>query len=189
MESVLQGNQKAFGEIVGITEKLVASIVLKMIKNPEEQKDLAQDIYLRVYQQLGSFRFQSKLSTWVAQIGYNTCIDHLRKKRIPILDIQTLDGDNGKEIAIWERSDIERSNPADGLPILLKQRKEILQGAIDGLPPLYKTLIALYHQDSLSYEEIGTITGLPSGTVKNYLFRARKKMKDSLLLEYKKEEL
>lgn len=185
MQGVLQKDPRAFPAIIRLTERLVASIVIKLVKDTEEHKDLAQEIYLKTYKKLSGFQFQCKLTTWVAQISYNTCLDHLKKKKIPILDIQALDGEDGKR----ETSDYARSNSTEGLPILIKQRKEILQEAIDQLPPLYKTLITLYHQDSLSYEEIGAITGLPSGTVKNYLFRARKKMKDSLLLEYKKEEL
>ena len=73
--------------------------------------------------------------------------------------------------------------------VIEKNISEIVKKKIEKLPPIYKTLISLYHNEELSYEEIGTITGLPAGTVKSYLFRARRELKNDLLLHYKKEDL
>ena len=69
------------------------------------------------------------------------------------------------------------------------ERADILKNAIDALSPIYKTLITLYHNEAMSYTEIAQITHLPEGTLKNYLFRARKALKENLLLTYKKEDL
>ena len=74
-------------------------------------------------------------------------------------------------------------------PFLTKTWPVFLSTAIEQLPPLYRTLIALYHQQELSYEEIAQITSLPDGTVKNYLFRARKLLKQHLLARYQRDEL
>lgn len=189
VQRVLQGNTRAFALVIQLTEKLVTSIVLKLIKDPEEQKDLAQDIYLKAYNRLSGFQFQSKLSTWVAQIAYNTCFDFLKKKKLPIIEIHTNNLETSEEGSFYENQEMLVDYSDTGHQLLNKERQKILVEAIDSLPPLYKTLITLYHQESLSYEEIGTITDLPSGTVKNYLFRARKKMKNILLEDYKKEEL
>ncbi len=73
--------------------------------------------------------------------------------------------------------------------ILQKDLSVILKTEIEKLSPVYKMMITLYHKEELSYDEIGQITGMPSGTVKSYLFRARKTLKDSLLLNFKKEDL
>ena len=81
VERVLGGDTNAFGIIIKNTENLVAKIVFDTINNDGDRKDIAQDIYLKAYQKLPAFKFQSKLSTWIAQISYNTCIDHLRKKK------------------------------------------------------------------------------------------------------------
>ena len=70
-----------------------------------------------------------------------------------------------------------------------KQRAEIVRAEIERLPPVYRTLITLYHNEELTYEEIKQITSLPDGTVKNYLFRARRALKDGLLRQYKKDEI
>ena len=78
VERVLNGDNSAFGVIVKKTENLVAKIVFDTIPDEGDRKDIAQDIYLKAFQKLRSFRFQSKLSTWIGQISYNTCIDYLR---------------------------------------------------------------------------------------------------------------
>ncbi len=174
---VLQGDRQAFAAVVRNTEALVASIVCKMIPDTEARKDLAQDIYLKAYQHLGSFRFESKLSTWLAQIAFNTCRSWLDKKKLVLMD--------NDQLPILLGTGVESAEA----PLAGKQRSRILGEAMEQLPPLQKTLIALYHQDEKSYTDIAYITGLPEGTVKSYLFRARKALREILLSDYKREEL
>ena len=87
--NILNGNVQGFAVVVKSTEKLVTQIVRKMITNEDDQKDLVQDIYLKAYQNLASFQFKSKLSTWIANIAYNTTINYLQKKKIPVIGIET----------------------------------------------------------------------------------------------------
>lgn len=175
---VLRGDIEAFADIVVYTEGLVAQIVFKMVNSPEDRKDIVQDVYLKAYEGLKDFRFRSKLSTWIGRIAYNTCINHLKKKK-------PLPG--GFEDPKYEDRMI--SGIESEALFSKKELETILATAIEKLSPVYKTLITLYHQEELSYIEITQITGLPEGTVKNYLFRARKQLKDNLLDHYKKEEL
>lgn len=190
VDKVLGGDTRAFAAIVQNTERLVAQIVFKMISNPEDRKDMAQDIYLKVYNKLPGFKFEAKLSTWIAQISYNTCLDHLRKKKLVLPG--DLYGDKEQGTAM-ENDRLDRMNEASGAAaneaILQKDLSHILKTEIEKLSPVYKTLISLYHNEELSYEEIGQITGLPDGTVKSYLFRARKTLKNNLLRQHKKEDL
>jgi RNA polymerase sigma-70 factor (ECF subfamily) len=175
---VLNGDNAAFAAIVKNTEVLVTQIIFKMVSNPVDRKDLAQDIYLKVYKNLRGFKFQSKLSTWIAQVAYNTCFDHLRKKKVLLPDN-------------FEEEHEHNAGSSDEV-ILSMQQKElsvILKSAIEKLSPIYQTLITLYHQQEMSYLEITEITGLPEGTVKSYLFRARKTLKETLALKYQKEEI
>jgi len=169
---------------------MVAQIVFKMISNPDDRKDIAQDIYLKAFKNLSSFKFQSKLSTWIARISYNTCLDYLRRKKLilPGSLFEESEPDDDVLDSLKNRSLTDHGIETDIL-ITQKALSAILKAEIEKLPPLYKTLITLYHNEELSYEEIGQITGLPSGTVKNYLFRARKTLKNSLLRNYKKEDL
>jgi RNA polymerase sigma factor (sigma-70 family) len=173
VNKVLSGDTRSFGIIIKNTEKLVSQIVFKLIGNQEDRKDMMQEIYLRAYNKLPGFSFQSKLSTWIAQISYNTCLDYLRKKKLILADTDIL---------------LEGVSVKDE-DLLRKDLSGVLQSAIGRLTPLYKTLITLYHNEEMTYHEIGQITGLPEGTVKSYLFRARAALKNDLLLSYKKEDL
>jgi len=181
--AILRGDRQAFGSIIKSTEGLVAQMTFKMVNSPGDRKDIAQDVYLKVFKNLPGFKFKSKLSTWVGQITYNTCLNYLEKRKLVLVD--EFDEDGGS-------SDIRMEvDPQDGTEALLsaKELAGILQAEIDGLKPLYKTLISLYHQQELSYAEIAEITSLPEGTVKNYIFRARKILKENILQTYKRSDL
>lgn len=170
---ILSGNTQDFTLIVKSTEKLVTQIVRKMTINEDDQKDLVQDIYLKVYQNLASFQYKSKLSTWIANIAFNTTVNYLQKKEIPIFDIET---NPESKSTLSESMDLE---------IFKKETLEILHIELDKLPPLYKTLLTLYHLEELSNREISDITKLPEGTIKSYLYRARKILKDNINHHFK----
>ena len=190
VERVLGGDTNAFGIIVKNTEKLVAKIVFDTIANDGDRKDIAQDIYLKAFQKLPSFKFQSKLSTWIAQISYNTCIDYLRKKKLVLAEniFETENNSSNDLLDMMNTAQRNFDEPVDTF-VIGKNISEIVKKKIEKLPAIYKTLISLFHNEELSYDEIGTITGLPAGTVKSYLFRARRELKNDLLLHYKKEDL
>jgi RNA polymerase sigma-70 factor (ECF subfamily) len=191
VEKVLSGDTRAFAVIVHNNEKLVAKIVFQMIPGDGDRKDIAQDIYLKAYQKLPTFKFQSKLSTWIGQIAYNTSLDFLRKKKLVLSGLITSDNEFGEENNMLENLIAAKGVSAEAADVFVinKNVSEIVKAGIEKLPTVYKTLITLYHHEELSYEEIGEITGLPSGTVKSYLFRARKELKNDLLGQYKKEDL
>lgn len=187
---VLGGRTAAFGHIVQRTEGLVTQLIFKMIRHPADRPDIAQEVYLKVFKNLAGFKFQAKLSTWVGQVTYNTCLHYLEKKQLVLVDPAEPGPDDPSE-------DSRRAPPAqvagpdyDPEAALFDQDLAgILSTAIEQLPPLYRTLISLYHQQELSYEEIAQITSLPDGTVKNYLFRARKLLKQQLLARYQRTDL
>ena len=191
VERVLGGDNTAFGIIIRKTESLVAKIVFDTITNDGDRKDIAQDIYLKAYQKLHSFKFQSKLSTWIAQISYNTCIDHLRKRKLVLLEKNLEEKEMGHANDMLDVINTSKGiSPEEADTVVMEKNiSEILKTGIEKLPAVYKTLVTLYHTEELSYDEIGQITGLPAGTVKSYLFRARKELKNHLLLQYKKEDL
>ena len=182
VERVLSGNTRAFGMIIKQTENLVAQIVFKMISDREERGDLAQDIYVKVFQKLNTFRFQAKLSTWIARIAYNTCINHLEKHRSsPLQNLDDLRNDDepGHFQQYAETSDMEEQ-------LIRNEFNAILQLELEKLPAIYKLLITLYHHQELSYSEIAQIVDLPEGTVKSYLFRARKRLREQVEMIYNK---
>jgi RNA polymerase sigma-70 factor (ECF subfamily) len=187
VDKALCGDTSAFRTIMKNTEGLVAQIIFRMIPYSEDRKDIAQDIYLKTFKNLASFKFQAKLSTWVGQIAYNTCINYLEKKKLVFPG--NISDDNGPVSGVFLSN---ATNPFDNQTeerIFKKELSEILKTEIDKLSPVYKTLIMLYHNEDLSYAEIAQITELPEGTVKSYLYRARKALKDSLSLSYQKDML
>lgn len=187
IEKVLGGNTGAFSIIIKNTERLVAQIVFKMISNNEDREDIAQDIYLKAFKKLESFKFQSKLSTWIGQIAYNTCLNYLEKKKLIFLEYN-FDNETQEE-ALENLSNKKNLANETEKQLFQKELSQILIIEIEKLQPIYKVLINLYHNEELSYIEISQITQLPEGTVKNYLFRARKTLKENLLRLHKKEEL
>jgi RNA polymerase sigma factor (sigma-70 family) len=187
---VLGGNAASFGQLVRRTEGLVTQLVFKMIRHPADRPDIAQEVYLKVFKNLAGFKFQAKLSTWVGQIAYNTCLHYLEKKQLVLVDLSEQPPDDASAEGRRAPPELVAGPDSDPETALFDQDLAgILGVAIEQLPPLYRTLISLYHQQELSYEEIAQITSLPDGTVKNYLFRARKLLKQRLLATYQRDDL
>ena len=172
------------------TEALVAQIVFKMVDLAEDRKDLAQEIYLKAFRKIDGFRFESKLSTWIARIAYHTCINHLERKK-PIVYPGSLlkSGTEIEESSPFFNHSIQGFTNETMTWVSRKELKIILWTEVGKLDPIHKTLITLFHQEEMSYDEIADITEMPIGTVKNYLFRARRALKDILLEKFKKEDL
>jgi len=179
IERILAGEIEVFGEIIRDYGRLVNHIVYRMISNESDREDICQDIFVRVYKNLSSYRFDAKFSTWIGRIATNRCLDILDKKSLPLVD------------DTFERG-IENSIDIKNTPDQLTEKAEIsdlLRKEVNRLPAVYKTIITLYHLDELNYDEIGKIMKLPEGTVKSYLFRARKMLRELLSTHYNKEEL
>jgi RNA polymerase sigma factor (sigma-70 family) len=184
IDRILRGDNRAFGIVIKNTERLVAQIVFKLIPVAEDRKDLAQDVYLKVFHNLSGFKFQSKLSTWIAQIAYNSCLSWIEKnQKFP-------QGNMDEEKIQSQSTEIHIDNSFESENrVSRKEISAILRKEIENLPSMYQTLITLFHHESMSYEELSRITGLPEGTVKSSLYRARKMVKENLLSKYKKEAL
>lgn len=177
VDKIVRGDGRAFQVLTRNTQRLVNQIVCRMISDPRDREDIVQDVYMKAFHKISNFRFQCKLSTWLGQIAYNTCLKYLAKKRLVYLK-----DDKATESLQATDDQVE--------PLLVKKElAAVLQKAIDTLPPVYQTLVVLFHTEELSNEEIGVITGLPNGTIKSYLFRARKMLKEILLTNYKREDL
>jgi RNA polymerase sigma factor (sigma-70 family) len=183
VDRVLRGDTRAFGIIVKNTENLVAQIVFKFIPIAEDRKDLAQDIYMKAFHNLRGFKFQSKLSTWIAQIAYNSCLSWVERKKLVLPGIlQEEELLYKTDTGVYNYSSIENK-------FSQKELSAILRKEIEELPAIYQTLITLFHHECMSYAELSQITGLPEGTVKSSLFRARRMLKENLLSKYQKEAL
>ena len=175
--AVLAGDEELFGEIVGRYEQWLVSFLYRMLRNLDDAHDLAQEVFLKVYQALDRYDPSYKLSTWIFRIGRNAAIDRIRRKRLRTVSISTgfaTDPDEEREL---ELASPDRGPHAD---LRNRERGAAIQRAIDALPPDYRELILLRHFGELSYEEIAEEKEMPLGTVKNKLFRARQILKEHL---------
>ncbi|NUM82192.1 sigma-70 family RNA polymerase sigma factor [bacterium] len=191
IQNILNGDIQAYKTIVDRHQRLVAHVVFKLVSNPSDQQEMCQDVFVKVYENLKSFKYESKLSTWIARIAYNTCLNYLQKKKVDLYEDAAMthedESSEGREMNFTENIWGGSIGPDEKL--MHGELSGFLQEEIQTLPAQYKTILTLYHMDEMSYEEIGNILNLPEGTVKSYLFRARKMLKEKLLAKYKTEEL
>ena len=178
--AVVKGDRGAFRRLIIKNEKLVISIVFKMIPQKEDSEDLCQDVFLKVYEKLPSFKFQSKLSTWIGTIAFNTCVNFLKKRKLIFLE--DLRNPGQKDDAFENKTELNIIDPASkpDEQLLDKEKEEVMLKCIERLPVIQKLVLNLFHQNELSLQEISEMTSLPVNTVKSHLFRARKQLKELL---------
>lgn len=167
---VLRGEESALKAMIRLHERLVAHMVGRLVKGNEDREEICQDVFLKVYEKLHEFNFQSKLSTWIATIAYRHAINHLRRQRMQFQEIPEEEG--------WADRFVERQDPAEILSAEDEDKRVML--FVDQLPPQYKAVLTLFHLDGMNYAAIGQVMDMPEGTVKSYLFRARNLLKEKL---------
>ncbi|MBC7863921.1 MAG: sigma-70 family RNA polymerase sigma factor [Bacteroidia bacterium] len=167
-----EGDQKAYAELMGRYHDSVYFMLLKMVKNKEDADDLTIEAFGKAFKRLAQYSTTYAFSTWLFKIATNNAIDYLRKKKNEgnsySID-QTYENEEGSESKMNIRDDL----PDPEEHIIKKQKIKLLRDVVDKLKPRFKTLVELRYFDELSYEEISIKTGLPVGTVKAQLFRAR----------------
>ena len=169
VERALQGDQKAYNELVDKYRNALMRHVQRMVRQHGEVDDLVQECFIKAFSALSSYSTDYAFSTWLYKIATNHTIDFLRKKKLSTLSIdrplQTKDGE-----VEYELPDISYRPDRH---IVEDERRELIQEAINQLPPKYNRVIVMRHQQEKSYEEIARELDLPLGTVKAHIFRAR----------------
>jgi RNA polymerase sigma-70 factor (ECF subfamily) len=173
VQAVLAGQGGAFARLVAQHQRLVWHVVQRLVLGTEDTRDLCQETFLRVHRQLHQYRFESSLATWIGRVAYSIALRHLEKRRVALVDPADDALAQALHEAVASPLDLEAS-------VSDAQAQRLLHAAIEALPPLPRTLLTLYHLEELSIAEITHITGLPAGTVKSHLFRARARLKQAL---------
>ncbi|NNE71475.1 MAG: sigma-70 family RNA polymerase sigma factor [Rhodothermales bacterium] len=167
--AALAGRQSAYQELMEKYQGALTRHVQKMVRGSNDIDDLVQECFIKAFGALKSYSSDYAFSTWLYKIATNHTIDFLRKKRLQTFSIdrpiKTKDGEVEFEIP-----DVDYRPDRH---IVEDQRRELIQEAIDALPPKYHTVIVMRHQQEKSYEEIAKELDLPLGTVKAHIFRAR----------------
>ena len=168
INQILNGNMNAFTFLVNRYQKLVVHITGRLIQRQDELEDICQEVFLKVYQNLGKYRNECKLSTWIATIAYNTSINYLRK-------FKKGDEVNPDDSAALRNLTDYRSDEFEKTDL-----HRYIRDQIELLPVQYRTVLTLFHLEEFSYQEVEQITGMPEGTIKSYLFRAKALLKEKL---------
>lgn len=167
---ILGGDQSAFIWVVRQYERLVWRMVSRLVASPQDCADVCQEVFIKVHQHLHQFKHESKLSTWVARIAFRQAINFCKTRKIPL----AFDGQDMLENTTF----VDRETP---LSLLEKQDAgDLLRQLVAQLPKEYQLVVALFHWEEMSYKEVAEVTGMPEGTVKSYLFRARNLLKIAL---------
>lgn len=163
---IIEGNPNAFSVLVDRYKNLVFSLALKMVKNREEAEEVAQDTFIKVFKALHKFKGDSKFSTWIYKITYNTCLDRLKKNKRE-QHVRSIDEFNSNQIKSLD-------NILDSM--VDEERKQTIQDCIRLLPSEDAFLLTLFYFEEQSLEEIAKVVGLTANNVKVKLFRSRKKL-------------
>ncbi len=174
VSSAIAGREDGFEELVRRYQRPISAYVYRMVGNYEVALDLTQEVFIKVYKSLARYRPEFKFSTWIYKIAHNAAVDHLRRHAVREQALVSGDSDQ-REIPIdsgWLTPEQESEK---------KERRAEIESVVQRLPAPYKELILLRHSHDLSYDEIVEVTGLPLGTVKNRLFRAREVMRQQFV--------
>ncbi|CEH31493.1 RNA polymerase [Aneurinibacillus migulanus] len=176
VELVLQGNKQAYNQIVDRYKGKIYSFLYGMIGRPQDAQDLAQEVFIKAYFHIQSYKPDYSFSSWLYRIATNHCLDELRKqKRVPYISQE-----NGSH---EENSFVHHRTPES--IYLEKERNAVLHKYIMELDENYRTVLVLRHIEHLSYKEISHILGVPVTTVQMRLYRVHKKLRKLLKITEK----
>jgi RNA polymerase sigma factor (sigma-70 family) len=173
VDAVLANRPGAFERLIREYQGLCWHIIYRMVRQPEDARDLCQDTFLRVHQCLHQYRYESALKSWIGRVAYTIALRHLQHKRIALVE----NTDDSDDYALVE-------NVSDGFDLESacadEETTQHLHAAIESLPPLQRTLLTLYYLEETTIPEISRITGLACGTIKSHLFRSRLRLRGVL---------
>lgn len=165
-----QGDTRAFEQLMQTHALYVYNLLYRMVNDVQEAEDLSQEVFLRAWRKIRSFRGDSQFKTWIHRIATNLCYNRLPnlKKEVAEIDISQ------ESPLVSQQVGVERS-------VINAEKSQSLADALIRMPENYRLLLILRHLQEFSYNEISEITGLPLGTVKTGIFRARQMLKERMV--------
>ena len=177
VRAVLDGDPEAYRVLVERYERRIYHVVYGMVRSQEDARDLAQDCFVRAFQNLHRFRLESKFYTWLCRIAMNLSIDHLRKMKHR--SHAAFDDERGaSEGAQVVRLSSRRDNPSEN--VARQQVYRQIMDAVESLPDDQKQVLVLREIEDMPYKEIADILGIPEGTVMSRLYYARRRLQELL---------
>ncbi|HOP04850.1 MAG TPA: sigma-70 family RNA polymerase sigma factor [Tenuifilaceae bacterium] len=188
VEDILQNNsQKAFVELVDKYQPLVAKTCRGFVSSYADAEDLAQEVFMEVFQSLSGFRSESKLSTWLYRIAVNKSLNFVKKQKRNGL-LQSIEGFfSGVKGSTSSNLEVEdESNASPEETVINKEKRKILKSAINSLPQNQRIAFILSKYQDLSYKEIAEVMDISLSSVESLLFRAKANLQKKLSAEIKK---
>jgi RNA polymerase sigma-70 factor (ECF subfamily) len=163
VDQIVSGQKDLFRLLVNRYQEKVHAMGLSFFHNPEDAADFVQDVFIKAYRSLASFKSRSRFSTWLYRIGYNTGINGLNRRR---------------EYHSLAEDPVSAEDPE--LQVLERAARQAVKDAVAELPEKYRVCIDLYFFYGCSIKEVEEITGFPENTVKSHVFRAKKLLRENL---------
>lgn len=174
VRAVLAGDPGAFERLVRQYQRLCWHVISRMVRHPEDTRELCQETFLRVHRHLSQYRFESSLRSWIGQVAFSVAVRHVQRKGIRLVEPEVSDAATVSLDELPDDFDLEAASEQ-------REIQTILHEEIKALAPLPRTILTLYHLDELSIGEIATMSGLPAGTIKSHLARSRAKLRARLV--------
>lgn len=176
-----RGDPAAIGELLGAYERRIYAVCYRMVRDEHDARDLAQDAMVKVIQGLDGYDGRSKLSTWVIRVTMNCCLSHLRKQRLRRHG--SLPGDTAEDAGAARADPGIRGELPPPHGVEHGEMRGILSRALGSLDPQMRSVLVLRDMQDLEYSQIAGVLGVPVGTVKSRLFRARVALREAVEAE------
>ncbi|HEV3119751.1 MAG TPA: sigma-70 family RNA polymerase sigma factor [Gemmataceae bacterium] len=170
----LQGRTAAFGELVRRYQDRLYNTIVRLVGNAEDAQDVVQDAFVNAYQSLGNFKGDSQFFTWLYRIAVNTAISLKRKQRV----VYSLRGGHAEDGGSEPVDNSDFSRPEHALEKTEQERR--IQEALNRLSPEHRTVLVLKDIDGQKYEAMAETLGVPIGTIRSRLHRARIELREIL---------
>lgn len=187
IEALREGSNQAYGRLLDEYQQKVFGTCISFVPNAEDAEDIAQDIFVEVFNSIHKFKGDSKLSTWIYRIATNKCLEFIRKKNTK-KRFGFMQSILGNETPI-DRSSYFTEFNHPGIQLENKEKSEILFAAINKLPEAQRIVYTLNKVDDLSYQEVAEITQKSISSIESLLFRAKKNLQELLHDYYKKDKI
>jgi RNA polymerase sigma-70 factor (ECF subfamily) len=179
VERACGGDMSAFREIVDRYKRQIYSLSLDYTGNHHDAEDILQEVLIKAYRSLSSFRGDARLSTWLHRITINTCLDRKRRAVVPMTSSEEIPGYENRFPEPHTRGNPEKSTEAARI-------QEHINCALQTLTPLERSVFVLRNYNDLPLKEVARVLGRSEGTIKNMLWRALQKLQKELWF-YRKE--
>jgi len=178
MLRVKHGDLQAFEELVQKYKHPIVNVIYRMLHDLEEAEDLAQNVFVRVFQSAGRYEVSAKFSTWIFTIAWHLCLNEIRRRgRHPAQSLESSQSED-EEQAPRQYPDTKGISPPQAF--LNRELEQKIQEALTGLPEKQRLAIALCQENELSYEEIARVLGCSVSATKSLIHRGRETLKEKL---------